>query len=531
MRLHHRPLALLLALTLVSPSIAQPPSAPATPPAPVTAAERPPFRPSVLPNRADLALAYLNFERTLAAHPPKTPADSAEINKAFDGLTLLFFTGNFSEAIKRLHALTDRVEGTQPSDAYRAARSLKLTPEPRIVNRALHKKLTLHFTSLYRLDTPLDPAAKFSVMLTSMDGKFTSTHDGTFRVLENGGIEADLELDIAKDAPAFPACLAIAPAFAPDAFVPAGRVSIVDSSLDQQAADLLATLPYAAATKPELKSALNALRSRIALLKDAPSELISAEFLLDPVEHLQLVTAEAAAVAKGQDPYRYKTGAWWRSVPTAGADLSVRFYCPDVKQLEILPLPVIITLHGMGGDENMFPDAYGHGLITRLADKHGFLVVSPRSENISGAGVFDALMSAVNSHYLIDPERVYVIGHSMGAGGAAVLSRQQIKTVAAVACLAGGPQRAVAKPVAPMLVYAAELDPILRPQGLAAAAKAGAERGFAIEYREAKAQGHTLMVSAVLDEAVTWLLAKKLDIAERERWLQDAAPKPDPAKP
>ena len=42
------------------------------------------------------------------------------------------------------------------------------------------------------------------------------------------------------------------------------------------------------------------------------------------------------------------------------------------------PLPLVIALHGAGGSENMFFDAYGNGKIVDLCRKRGWLLVAPR---------------------------------------------------------------------------------------------------------------------------------------------------------
>jgi predicted esterase len=198
--------------------------------------------------------------------------------------------------------------------------------------------------------------------------------------------------------------------------------------------------------------------------------------------------------------------------------------------------PLLIALHGMGGDENMFPDAYGNGRLKALADKHAFILVSPRVDltTFTSPKAVDAFLDDLASMYEFDRDRVYVIGHSMGAGAAAYIARNSITKVAAVACLAGGPQRPVLRSVAPMLVFGAELDPIISAATLEAAARASEAAGFSVEYREAADHGHTLMVGPVLDEVVIWLLQRRLDVAERQRWLDEdkaRAKKPAPSKP
>ena len=43
------------------------------------------------------------------------------------------------------------------------------------------------------------------------------------------------------------------------------------------------------------------------------------------------------------------------------------------------PTPLVVALHGMGGDENSLFDTYANGLLKREAGRAGFLVVCPRA--------------------------------------------------------------------------------------------------------------------------------------------------------
>jgi len=76
-------------------------------------------------------------------------------------------------------------------------------------------------------------------------------------------------------------------------------------------------------------------------------------------------------------------------------------------------LPTVIALHGSGGTENMFFSSYGAGKITGLAREHGFLLLSPRVP--SNMDLASYINEAVK-HLPIDQNRIYVVGHSMGAG-------------------------------------------------------------------------------------------------------------------
>ncbi|MBI2687171.1 MAG: 5'-nucleotidase C-terminal domain-containing protein [Acidobacteria bacterium] len=107
------------------------------------------------------------------------------------------------------------------------------------------------------------------------------------------------------------------------------------------------------------------------------------------------------------------------------------------------PAPLVIAMHGTGGDENTLFDAppYQHVSLKAAADRHGFLVVSPLGRGITeyrGSGEHDVLrvLEEVRRKYPIDPERIYLTGHSMGGTGAAYLAMRHPDLFAAAAPLA-----------------------------------------------------------------------------------------------
>jgi poly(3-hydroxybutyrate) depolymerase len=207
------------------------------------------------------------------------------------------------------------------------------------------------------------------------------------------------------------------------------------------------------------------------LLVDTVSAERSAEFLAEPTALARAVTAEVAALEKGRNPYARREGDLWRSYRgTNGSTVPVRVIAPPGAASK--SMGVLIALHGAGGDENMFAMAYGQGVAARLARENNLLFVSPATTPFMSSAVqFDSLMAVLGRDYRIDPARVYLMGHSMGAGAAARLVQERPQAIAAVACLAGG-SAVTAAGAPPMLFIGAALDPII-PAARVKAAAAG----------------------------------------------------------
>lgn len=184
------------------------------------------------------------------------------------------------------------------------------------------------------------------------------------------------------------------------------------------------------------------------------------------------------------------------------------------------PVPLVVALHGAGGDERVFFAGYGAGRIWRLARERGMAVVAPLTTAlVNRPEGFDALLAAVGAKIPIDPEQIYLLGHSLGAGAAWGLALARRDRVAAVACLAGacGPARATGgnagpAPLPPLLVVAGEVDPLATPARLEAGVTAAQLAGGSAEFRLAAGWGHTLMVGEALPDVLDWFLR-----ARRER--------------
>ncbi len=443
------------------------------------------------PTRADLAQVYLRFEQAMQSHPPAA-AEVADINRAFDSATLQFFGGTYSDSIRILSETTDRVIFGDAVTSNRAfASSLKISVSPPVMALTDPAPVTVKVEPLY----PAQPVGAVTVRIVAPDGREVF-HASTTE------IRASFTVNAAK----FTAETYRAEIAAGDDVVFSSRLVVSDQSLNQVREDLLKRLSTAPAGTAGLELALSACRSRIKLLTDSPSVEESAQFLADPTALRKPLDQEIAALLESRDPYRRKPGDYWREFSLKGLDLPSRIYAP-AKASGSDPVPLLIALHGAGGDESMFLDGYGAGVLKSIADKRGLLVVAPRTELLIGnATILDELIAAIGQDYQVDTSRIYLLGHSLGAGAAAGLSVQRPDTIAAACLIAGFGRFSPGKPIPPTLAIAGELDPLMKASQVEAGAAKAKAGGLPVELRMIKGRGHTLIVGEQLPEAIDWLL-------------------------
>lgn len=475
--------------------------------------------PPVPVTRGDLAVALVNFEKALADHPP-AEGRVADVNRAFDQASLAFFGGSYGEVIRQLAALRLTLESDKPAPAdVVLAGALKVRIDPAVLVVGTKTPVRARVTHMFE---PSVPAGDVKLTLRIRKGGTTAIE----RVLTVAGssmTRVDMTVDLQTEAGDLSAgAYEVEVAAAGGAFVPAGRWFVVGKSLDAVRKENDARLDALTDTE-SLGGALAACRSRNGLLKDRPSEEALAEFLADPTTLVGEVDAEIRQLADGKNPYRRRSGDYWRTIQSGGTTLACRVFAP-AETVGDEAHPLVVALHGAGGDENMFFDAYGRGVIRTLAQTHGFIVVTPSTYPLLlNPSLIDGVIETMAADYAIDRSRVYVLGHSLGGMATARIAALRRATLAGAACLAGGDFNA-ADGLPPTLVYGAEVDPLVNAGQLQRGAERAAAAGLPVEFRLLKNYGHTLMVGRVLPEVVEWLLPKRLDPAAKPRARRRATP-------
>ncbi|MBX3407688.1 MAG: alpha/beta fold hydrolase [Phycisphaeraceae bacterium] len=212
-------------------------------------------------------------------------------------------------------------------------------------------------------------------------------------------------------------------------------------------------------------------------------------------------------ITRGQCPYTHHRGDLWRPFFIDDQPAPMRLFCPENREPPAAGWPLVIALHGAGGNEHMFFAAYGVGRIKQLAEQHGFVVACPQNSPFSAqASIFDALVESIALDYPIDRSRIYLVGHSMGAAVAMAWSKGRHEKIAASALIAGAGRLSPRDTLPPTLVIAPELDGLIAAKSIIDNAERAAAAGVKVEVREIKDYGHTLVVGHVLPEVIEWLL-------------------------
>ncbi|MEP6778244.1 MAG: PHB depolymerase family esterase [Gemmatimonadaceae bacterium] len=169
--------------------------------------------------------------------------------------------------------------------------------------------------------------------------------------------------------------------------------------------------------------------------------------------------AIAAAVKAKKDPFAGRTGDFKRHymLDAANEIMPYHLYVPTTYKAN-KSAPLIIALHGLGGTEDAFFDGYGK-VLPKLAEQNGYIVAAPLGYRVDGGYGWTGLsnmsdvaarhssewsemdvmqvLERVRKLYNVDPNRIYLMGHSLGAIGTWYLAPKYADVWAAVGAFSG----------------------------------------------------------------------------------------------
>ena len=167
-----------------------------------------------------------------------------------------------------------------------------------------------------------------------------------------------------------------------------------------------------------------------------------------------VVAQDGAKKLDGKSPSRIQKRTY--DFKEAGKDMEYALFVPTNYDKE-KKSPLIVALHGLGSNPQQIMKYRG---LTDLAEKYGYLVVAPMGYNSSGwYGVKAAtkfskskdapenlaelsekdvmnVLALTRKEFNVDDNRIYLMGHSMGGGGAVHLALKNPDLFAALGPIA-----------------------------------------------------------------------------------------------
>ena len=294
--------------------------------------------------------------------------------------------------------------------------------------------------------------------------------------------------------------------------------------------DAMRTLERAAVTAPA------SLRAELLFPVDRTRKINRGELEVrtwDAARDFAAADSVLSAVVKKRDPFAGRTGDMKRHyvLDSAGEVMPYRLYVPK-SYVASKPMPVIVALHGLGATEDSFFDAYGRRL-PQLAEQHGYILLAPLGYRVDGGygwGVAvaptdplarrsaalserDVLQSLaqVRALYNVDADRIYLMGHSLGAIGTWKMAAKFPTMWAAIGAFSGqgAPMTMPLMKHIPAFVVHGDNDPTVSVRGSRTMVEAMKSNGVDHRYIEVPGGNHTNVVEPNLAAMVEFFSARR----------------------
>ena len=482
-----------------------------------------------LPNINSLSVRY-NSLKAAAKAEGGLKAQLDDVDKAIAAARREGNQGEVRRQLARGFALLNQQAWTPQLD-YRS--SLVLRSDRTVVDSSVPYALRLE--QIYRpsieltpsLTTKLSirkrqPALRQGVAAPPAAGRELGTFDGVSRDLRESPLLLEVDLAGTEEG----AMVIEAEVFDGTASLGAATLAVfLHKGLEAK----LKALELAAAAAPE------AIRADIAYPADFIRNVNRGRVELqdfDVSTEIRKAEAIAAAAKTGTDPFKNRTGDFERHYLLAGANevMPYRVYVPKAYSAS-RATPLVIALHGLGGNEDSFFDSYSQ-LPPQLAEKHGFLMAAPlgyRRDGFYGSNLMGAADAAsrrrieysekdvlevlrlMKATYNVDESRIYLMGHSMGAIGTWALGSKYPELWAGLVAFSGvgAPSLAENMKELPQFVVHGDADNTVNVSGSRNMVAALKKLGANVTYIEVPGGSHSDMVVPYLPQAFEFMAGQK----------------------
>jgi len=427
--------------------------------------------------------------------------------------------GNYSEALKDYYHAIAVIRNVQWTPAAAVAASLSV----RLDRTASEPGQTIHI-DVKRLFKDQDPEGKFdgAIVLTKLNDnaplKILKVYPSLSTDLDGHPLQADVAVPEVEDGN-YRVVMAFksAAASTPEIVSRIKPVIHIEHGLVQKVQAAKARLSAVQAKfknehRDDLLSALAVVQYHLSMLELASdSDVNSAQIKFDNEleESNKLLTAFEA----GKNPFSGQHG-----------DFKMAFYSTVDHTLQpyriLIPasydgskaFPLVIALHGAGRDENSFFDDYPDQAFKKEAEQRGYIVACPKGRQptsmylgAAGQDVMDVL-AEVRRNYKIDPNRIYLTGHSMGGFGTWSIAMDHPDVFAALAPISGGGNPAGIAKIAniPEIVIHGDADTIVPVTSSRVMVEAARKAGVEIKYIEVPGGTHVSVAAPNFKNIFDW---------------------------
>jgi len=404
--------------------------------------------------------------------------------------------GHNGEALKQYDHALALLEG-KPWTAERAwTQGLTMKPGHHVLKQG--ERLPLSFGEIWEADEPLGKRPSLEVSLIPAAGKGSPEFLKTVGQVDAAGLAKQpfkTEVTIPEVADGNYRILAV--------FEGLGEKS-VPVKISRGLMARLETDKARAAKLPSSTAELPSAMGLIAKVEGANrghdgEKLVPMDLEADLHQSEQMLSA----FEKGKNPYADHFGDLQKSYQSKvdGSYQPYRLYVPtDYNPSSTYPL--LVLLHGMGGNENTMFDGYGNGAVLKVAEHHSYLVVCPKGREPAsmyrGSAEQDVLdvLADVRRAYKVNPKRVYLAGHSMGAFGTWSVAADHPDLFAALGPISGGGDIGIAPKLkdVPQFVVHGDADPTVNVSQSRLMVEAMKKAGAEVKYTEVPGGNHVAVV-------------------------------------
>jgi predicted esterase len=464
-----------------------------------------------------VSVGYGTMKNTPSIMAKLTPEARAEVDRLGEMARTANGDGKYGDALKHLYHAMALMRGAEwtPARALGSAITVKL-------DRAMldpGENLAIRIGQMYALDEKVTAKLRGSISLLKLRGDETIKELKVLDSIDPDLIAHPISADIVvPDVEAGNYRIAVSVEIA-------GGEPIVKNSTVHIERGLAADFAAAKARASKIQEALKA-KNREGLIAALPSaeyrislfELARAgEINFDRMDFratLKEANSMLDALDTGSDPFAARRGEFKKAYRSK-VDSTLQPYQVFVPAAydKSKMFPLVIALHGMGGDENSYFQAYAQGAFKIEAEKHGYIAACPKGRKPASMYIGDAekdvmdVIAEMRRDYNIDPDRIYLTGHSMGGYGTWSIAINHPDVFAALAPVAGGVNNPAAmSKIAhiPQLVVHGDNDQTVPVERSRVMVAAGKKLGVEIKYIEVPGGDHGSVVAPNFPAVFEW---------------------------